>query len=651
MANSQGIRAGRAYVELFTDNSRLVRGLKAAERRLKAFGAGVRAVGAGLAAGGAALLTPLTLAAREFASAGDDLHKMAARTGIGARQLSALGFAAEQSGGSLQDVEKAVRRMQQTILDAERGSSTATDALENLGLTLGDLQGLTPDEQFRLIADRLSQIEDPGRRAAVSMLTFGRAGQKLLPLLNEGADGISALQAEAESLGITLTDEDAQAAAALTDAMNRVTRVARATIVQLGGALAPTLTRVANLIATTSAQVSDWIRNNRGLVTTVAAVAAGLVLAGGMLIGAGVAFTAAGMAAGAVATVLTTLGAIIGGLLSPVGLLTSAVAALGAWFLTSSSAGMQAIALLRGTFGPLVDEALAAFGAIRNALASGDFSAAANVLWSTLRLWWIRGTGWLMQQWERFRGMVLNVWHSVQEGLARGFLEVVDLMRDAWSTFTSAFSVGAVRSARTAMLAYVGLLELTGQIEKATARAMRTGINIAAGTQVGSIESARDQEITAREQQRQAGLAELDALRKQDADSVQRRLDAEIARAERAAAAARAEFEQTVSDAEALTGGPGGGPLGPFDPSAIFDRLTLATAGLPGRAGGLDFGLSPQQQQFLRMQAAGTGTSPEEEAADHLAEMKRTQQQIVDLLEDGNRIAREQQPPEEGDFG
>ena len=37
MASARGIRAGRAFVELFTDDRKLVRGLKRASRRLKAF--------------------------------------------------------------------------------------------------------------------------------------------------------------------------------------------------------------------------------------------------------------------------------------------------------------------------------------------------------------------------------------------------------------------------------------------------------------------------------------------------------------------------------------------------------------------------------------------------------------------------------------
>jgi phage-related protein len=42
--------------------------------------------------------------ATEFASFGDSIAKMSRRTGIGANDLSLLGFAAEQSGSSLADV-------------------------------------------------------------------------------------------------------------------------------------------------------------------------------------------------------------------------------------------------------------------------------------------------------------------------------------------------------------------------------------------------------------------------------------------------------------------------------------------------------------------------------------------------------------------
>ena len=45
MAKGTAIRAGKAYVELYADDSRLARGLKSAQRRLRNFGRAVRSLG------------------------------------------------------------------------------------------------------------------------------------------------------------------------------------------------------------------------------------------------------------------------------------------------------------------------------------------------------------------------------------------------------------------------------------------------------------------------------------------------------------------------------------------------------------------------------------------------------------------------------
>ncbi len=61
--NSKSIRAGRAFVELFVDENKLVRGLRAAEDKLRAFGASIRNLGLKMAGLGAAVLTPMLGAA------------------------------------------------------------------------------------------------------------------------------------------------------------------------------------------------------------------------------------------------------------------------------------------------------------------------------------------------------------------------------------------------------------------------------------------------------------------------------------------------------------------------------------------------------------------------------------------------------------
>ncbi len=62
MANTRGIKAGRAYVELGVGD-KLTAGLKRAQKRLRVFGAGVMNIGTKLAGLGAAMTAPLLGAA------------------------------------------------------------------------------------------------------------------------------------------------------------------------------------------------------------------------------------------------------------------------------------------------------------------------------------------------------------------------------------------------------------------------------------------------------------------------------------------------------------------------------------------------------------------------------------------------------------
>ena len=66
MATAQGIRAGRAFVELFADDTKLVRGLRLAEKRLKAFGNGVRRLGLKMAGLGTAVAAPMVASGKVF---------------------------------------------------------------------------------------------------------------------------------------------------------------------------------------------------------------------------------------------------------------------------------------------------------------------------------------------------------------------------------------------------------------------------------------------------------------------------------------------------------------------------------------------------------------------------------------------------------
>ena len=71
------VRAGGAFVELYTKDAAFQKGLEAATRRLKAWGASVTAVGASIGAIGASIMAPILAAAQRWAD--DDLRSVNAQ--------------------------------------------------------------------------------------------------------------------------------------------------------------------------------------------------------------------------------------------------------------------------------------------------------------------------------------------------------------------------------------------------------------------------------------------------------------------------------------------------------------------------------------------------------------------------------------------
>ena len=576
MASSQGIRAGKAFVELFADDTKLVRGLRGAERKLKAFGAGVQSMGTKLFGLGAAIVAPLAATTNVFASMGDQLAKMSGRTGISVEALSELGYAAEQSGADLASLEGGVRKMQKFLVDAADGSQAAEDTLNRLGVRLSDLAGLTPDQQFELLADRLSQIQDPAIRAATAMEVFGKTGTSLLPLMQDGAAGIEALKEQARDLGLTISTEDAKAAEVFGDRLSDLWKVIKSGVFAIGATLAPLLQELLVHATSVAKVTADWVRENRALILTVFKIAAGVAAGGAALIvlgtlisGVGTAFGIAASVITGVGTVLATIGTVIGALLSPIGLVTAAVVGLGAYLIYTSGAGSQALQWLGETFQTLKSEALAAWQGISDALAAGDFALAAKILWLTLKMEWQRGVAALNELWVQVKEFFLSVWTeavygaaaiaaNAWAGLQAGWTETVDFLADAWALFTT----GITKSWNTAVgfirKAWVRLKSLFDSDLDAEAEVTRINEEVAGKNQ--SADDERNRKISEREQarKRQLGeieggrsgtLAELDRMREAEHAARQQRNESDIDSSEQALETARNEWQDAIAEA------------------------------------------------------------------------------------------------------
>ncbi len=183
-----------------------------------------KAIGIAMLGMATAVIGGAIASVKAYADMGSAVYDMSKRTGFSTESLSELKYAAEQTGTSLGGLEVGIRRMSSVIVDASTGTNASSKAIELLGFTVQDLKGMKPEDQFMKIALALASIKDPTLKSATAVDIFGRSGTDLLPLLAEGADGISRLRKEAHDLGIVFDEEAAASADRLGDDLNKLNK-------------------------------------------------------------------------------------------------------------------------------------------------------------------------------------------------------------------------------------------------------------------------------------------------------------------------------------------------------------------------------------------------------------------------------------------
>ncbi len=447
MAGSKEIRAGRAFVEIGIDD-RVSAALDKVGKKVKAFGAGVTAVGASMAGLGAAITAPLVAATKIFATVGDELSKASQRTGVGVEALGGLKYAAEQSGAGLEDLEVAFKKMANVIVE---GGATAAQSLGAIGLSVAQLAGLKPEDQFKLIADRLSRITDASTRAAIAQDLFGKSGTRLLPLISEGAKGIEALTERHKQLNLTISAADAATATQFGDALEDVWKQVKRVAFEVGKAVASALLPWAESAFRAGAAAIEWAKRNNSLLITIAGIGSALLAAGTAVVVLGSEIRGIGTILSAAGTIAGALGTVIGALVSPIGLAVAAIAALGAYFLFATDAGDKALTFLGQKFGELKSIASDAIGGIGDALKAGDLGLAAEILWKSLKLAFIVGTEELRKIWFSLKATILTAMTDAFYGVLKLWTNVSASLQSLWRQSAKAFqstwqaATGAVR--------------------------------------------------------------------------------------------------------------------------------------------------------------------------------------------------------------
>lgn len=145
-----------------------------------------------LAAG--ALGTGLFVATKKALNFADDIAKIADKVGVTTDALQEYRFAAELAGVKSDELDKALRKLQQSAGEARtKGTGVAADTFKLLGLEAELASGKLEDGvvRFRTVVNALSKVESQADKAALAAGLFGaRLGPQMMNLLNQGIPAI-----------------------------------------------------------------------------------------------------------------------------------------------------------------------------------------------------------------------------------------------------------------------------------------------------------------------------------------------------------------------------------------------------------------------------------------------------------------------------
>lgn len=230
------------------------------DTKLSKAGAALKGAFAGAAIGAAIQQTVSALL--NTAEAMDEVSKSAAKFGIATEDLIGLKQAAEFSGVSFGALETGFKRLSSAMADVSSGrAGDAPDTLKQLGINVKNADGTlrSSADVFRDLADQFSKMPAGAEKTAAAVRVFGRAGADMIPLLNEGAEGLAEFTKQTEELGLAFNDTSGAMAEQFNDNLTKLGQASEGAKTQLMVGLLPALVEISNAFAD-SAGTGDTFR-------------------------------------------------------------------------------------------------------------------------------------------------------------------------------------------------------------------------------------------------------------------------------------------------------------------------------------------------------------------------------------------------------
>ncbi|MAT16801.1 MAG: phage tail tape measure protein [Planctomyces sp.] len=336
--------------------------------------------------------------------------------------------------------------------------------IEKYGVAVQDAAG-----NFRPMADILADMGNKVRglgnveRIGAFETIFGRGQVAATTLAKSGGK----FDAKIDRINQGVANDEAKKSAEIMDSgigggFRMMTSAIGDVAITIGEVLKPTLMDLFKRIQGMSNTISNWVKENKGLIISVVKVAGAILAAGAALFAAGAAlkliglfiapllgvFSLLGTAIAAVGAAFSILFSPIGAIVAIVGVAIATVATLAYWFrnLVTESQWFKDISAR-------FSEAL---NAIVSAIKKGEIETAWSVVVAALKVEWINFRDWI-------KSVLDSAWKKIVDNLPEGFSKAMQKMAkmlDALLMKMESLRQKAITGLADAMLVAYG--EITG---------------------------------------------------------------------------------------------------------------------------------------------------------------------------------------------
>lgn len=195
----------------------------------------------------------------------DALNDMSERTGVAVEELSKLSYAAKLSDVTIEQLQGGLTKLNKGIAETANGTGEAQKAFSAMGISVKNADGSLKNSSQVLndVADRFVTYQDGANKSALAIQLFGKSGAELIPLLNQGSDGLKKMGDELQRFGGVVTADAAKNAGLFNDNMDKLGIVVSAVGKSLANSILPYLIRFSEELLVARA-------NGLGLIQTLA---------------------------------------------------------------------------------------------------------------------------------------------------------------------------------------------------------------------------------------------------------------------------------------------------------------------------------------------------------------------------------------------